>query len=238
MAETVQNLDEKAEQMIKKISEVSVSVEQKMCELTLSVKEKIVEKSDYVEHMVENNSQKQQAGLEDRLNRQIEDKFKVVEVLCQSLPAAPTKREVEESIVVAVKDKIEEDKEEEAEIAKRKTSVIVFGLNESHSEDAEESKMEDSCKISEMLHEMDVSDIGVRQLIRLGAHKTGQGDQPRPVKVILDTEEHHQTVLKSAKKLRNVVRGGWSKVFIQPDLTQKQRMVRRLLVTELKERRL
>ena len=104
------------------------------------MKEKIVEKSDYVEHMVE-KSQKQQAGLEDRLNRQIEDKFKVVEVLCQSLPAAPTKREVEESIVVAVKDKIDEDKEEEAEIAKRKTSVIVFGLSESHSEDAKESKM-------------------------------------------------------------------------------------------------
>jgi len=127
-------------QMIKKSSEVSVSVEQKMCELTLTMKEKIVEKSDYVEHMVE-KSQKQQAGLEDRLNRQIQDKFIVVEVLFQSLPAAPTKREVEESIVVAVKDKIDEDKEEEAEIAKRKTSVIVFGLSESHSEDAKESKM-------------------------------------------------------------------------------------------------
>jgi len=69
---------------------------------------------------------------------------------------------------------------------------------------------------------MDVSDVGVCQLIRLGAHKTGQGDQPRPVKVRLNKEEHHQAVLKSAKNLQNVVRGGWSKVFIQPDLTPKQ----------------
>jgi len=180
------------------------------------------------------------AGLEERLNEHIEDRIKVIEVLCQSLPGAPARREVEErrSIVSAVKDKIEEDKEEDAEIAKRKTNVIVFGLNESQSDDAEESNMEDSCKISEMLHEMNVSGIGVRQVFRLGACQTDQDAQPRPVKVVLDNEEQHQTMLKSAKNLRNAVRGGWNKVFVQPDLTPKQRMARRQLVTQLKERQL
>ena len=63
-------------------------------------------------------------------------------------------------------------------------------------------------------------------------------DRPRPVKVVLDNEERHQTVLKSAKNLRNAVRAGWNKVFVQPDLTLKQRMTRRQLVMELKERQL
>jgi len=196
------------------------------------------EKKEVAWTTVVEKSQKQLEGLEERLNKKIEDKIKVVEVLCQSLPGAPTKKEVDESIAFAVKDKIEEDKEEEAEIAKRKTSVIVFGLSESQSEDTEERKMEDSCKISEMLHEMDASGVGVRQVIRLGARQTDQNVQPRPVKVVIDNEEQHQTMLKSAKNLRNVVRGGWNRVFVQPDLTPKQRTVRRQLVAELKERQL
>jgi len=121
-----------------------------------AVEQKLSEKAD-----IRNVSMLEEslAGLEERLNKQIEDRTKVVEVLCQSLPGAPGRREVEESIVTAVKDKIEEDKEEEAEIAKRKTNVIVFGLNESHSDDTEERNMEASCKISEMLHEMNVSGV-------------------------------------------------------------------------------
>jgi len=120
-----------------------------------AVEQKLSEKAD-----IRNVSMLESlAGLEERLNKQIEDRTKVVEVLCQSLPRTPGRREVEESIVTAVKDKIEEDKEEEAEIAKRKTNVIVFGLNESHSDDTEERNMEASCKISEMLDEMNVVEL-------------------------------------------------------------------------------
>ena len=104
--------------------------------------------------------------------------------------------------------------------------MIVFGMPESHLEDTEEKKMDDSCKITEMFHEMDASGVGVRQVFRLGARQTDQYAQPRPVKVVLDNEEQHQTVLKSAKNLRNAVRAGWNKVFVQPDLTLKQRMTR------------
>ena len=128
-------------------------------------------KKDETWAAVVERSDKQLAGVEDRLNKHIENRIKVVEVLCQSLPGGSTKSDVNESIAAAVRDKIEEDKEEEAEIAKRKTSAIVFGLSESISDDIEERIMEDSCKISEMLHEMNVSDVGVRQVIRLGARR-------------------------------------------------------------------
>jgi len=45
-------------------------------------------------------------------------------------------------------------------------------------------------------------------------------------------------MLKSAKNLRNAVREGWNKVFVQPDLTPKQRMARKQLVIQLTERQL
>ena len=229
----------------KVVGEESSNDTTKLEELT-KLLEKFLERTNVIEQKLSEKAdtgtvsklEQSMACLEERLNKQIEDRIKVVEVLCQNLVGAPSKREVEDSIVLAVKDKMEEDKGEEAEIARRKTNMIVFGLSESHSDDTEERKMEDSCQISEMLHVMDVSGVDVRQVVRLGPRQTDQDAQPRLVKVVLGNEEQHQTVLKSAKNLRNAVRGGWNRVFVQPDLTPKQRTARRQLVTELKERQL
>ena len=89
----------------------------KLEELT-KLLERFLERANFIEQKLSEKAdigtvsilEESMAGLEERLNKRIEDKIKVVEVLCQSLPGAPTKREVDESIASAVKKKLRKTK--------------------------------------------------------------------------------------------------------------------------------
>ena len=58
------------------------------------------------------------------------------------------------------------------------------------------------------------------------------------MKLTLENEEQKMKLLMAAKNLRKLEEGGWTKVFIHPDLTPKQREERKVLIKQLKERRL
>ena len=95
-----------------------------------------------------------------------------------------------------------------------------------------------------MLQEIKCSDVKVNSVIRLGRRLPTTDDQdmptvaprPRPIKMVLSTEEEKIEVLKSAKNLRLTKEGGWQKIFIHQDLTLKEREERRLLLQEKKTR--
>jgi len=77
--------------------------------------------------------------------------------------------------------------------------------------------------------------IETGSVIRLGKKSLqGDNDKPRPLKVVLKTEDYKTMILKEAKNLRYMKDGGWDKVVIHQDLTPKQREQRRLLVGQLK----
>ena len=132
----------------------------------------------------------------------------------------------------AVRMELQEDKEEMEEINKRKTSLIIHGLQETVNG---ESATTDSDSIMDLLHKINCDDVSVDYSFRLGKPTTGSQDKPRPVKVIVSSEAQKNQVLKSSKNLKGMSHS-MDKVFIHQDLTPKQRAKRQLLVTEKKQR--
>jgi len=137
----------------------------------------------------------------------------------------------------AIHVKLQEDKEETEEINKRKTNVIIHGLKEPSVSAAEHRMAEDEDQIQDMLHQIQCDSVSVDSLVRLG-RKTDddQNDKPRPIKLVLASEEQKEKVLRQAKNLRRMKDRGWDRVFIHQDQTPKQRAIRQQLVKELKER--
>ena len=82
---------------------------------------------------------------------------------------------------------IQEDKEEEAEKAKRKTSVIIHKLNEPQVTDDEDRIAEDATQIAELVDKMSCTDVNVKKIIRLGRRPEQPDAAARPIKLVLET---------------------------------------------------
>ena len=76
--------------------------------------------------------------------------------------------EVQGCVEKALDVRSQEDKEEEAERLKRKTSVIVHGVSESDSSDSHQRESDDLCVLASMMHELDSDDVKMSKVIRLG----------------------------------------------------------------------
>jgi len=135
-----------------------------------------------------------------------------------------------------VRAKLQEDREEEKEIEKRKTSVIIHGLTESQGQTADERIQEDNEQIEELFHKLDLDTVSVDKIVRLGKRPETSDAKPRPVKVSLASEEQKTEVLIKAKNYIRKREGVSNGIFIHQDLTPTQRMRRQELVKELKRR--
>jgi len=91
--------------------------------------------------------------------------------------------------------------------------------------------------LAAMFHEVEADDIKVGSVVRLGKKAANPKQNPRPMKVVLDSVYNKVNLLRKAKNLREKEEGGWSKIFIHQDLTPKQREARKPLVAELKQRK-
>ena len=118
---------------------------------------------------------------------------------------------------------------------RRKTSVIVHGVSEPDSSDSSQREVDDLCVLAAMMQEVGCEDTKISKAIRLGK-KPEAGMKPRPIKLVLETEEEKISLLKKAKNLRLAKEGGWETVFIHQDLTPREREMRKILVQEMKER--
>ena len=140
----------------------------------------------------------------------------------------------------AVEARSVEDTAERDEREKRKTSVIVHGVAESDSTDAKEREEDDIGVVASMLHELECNNAKVNQVIRLGRRSqptsTNEQTKPRPIKLVLGTEEQKVAVLKAAKNLRWAKEGAWEKIFVHQDLTLKEREERKTLLQEKRVR--
>lgn len=146
--------------------------------------------------------------------------------------------EVRGCIEGALKSQLAEDKNEEREVEQRKTNIIIHGMAESVAETPNERIDNDLLQVAAMLDELKLNEVKVEKVIRLGKRLPvdTDTDKPRPLKVVLDTEDNKVRVIRNAKNLRNAGDGGWVKVFVHQDLTPKQRDARNVLVQELKSR--
>jgi len=149
--------------------------------------------------------------------------------------------------------KFAKDQEELEEVKRRRLNVIVHGLKEPAEEDdgATKSRDEDEIVSRPMLHEINCDDVSVTSSTRLGRKNDSTATKPRPMKLVIASEEQKEKVLRLAKKnLKRKKEKGLDNVFIHQDLTPKicfflvglslltplQREKRRKLIQELRER--
>lgn len=130
---------------------------------------------------------------------------------------------------------MQEDEVEKEEIQKRCKNVIVFGLNESASDDAGVRFADDLEAMQSVIGNLQV-EHDITKVVRLRKKNEQQDAKPRPLLVSLRSEEERVELLKKAKNLKDMEEGGLNRIFILPDLTPKQRQIRKNLVQELKKR--
>ena len=129
----------------------------------------------------------------------------------------------------------QEETEEIDEIKKRRANVIIHGLAEATGTDDDNGREQDDEAVLNLLHQMKCDTLSVQSVTRLGRKQSGEPNgKPRPVRLIMASEDQKETILTRAKNLRKIE--GMAKVFIHQDLTPKQRMKRKALVSEVKER--
>lgn len=143
---------------------------------------------------------------------------------------------VHDCVEEVVKIKLREDEEEIEELKKRKTSVIIHGLEESKATNPVERKTFDENLLTDLLHEIKCDNVSIRSVIRLGRKEEDNQAKPRPVKVTIASEEQTEQVLTKAKNLHGRDKRGLNIVFIHQDLTPNQRKQRAALVQILKQR--
>lgn len=134
----------------------------------------------------------------------------------------------------AVREKLQEDKEELDDIKRRSTNVIIHGLTEAVDTDKDVRQQHDKDEFQEILHHINCDDVSVQDIVRLGKIDSSSA-VVRPIKVMLTSEQARDRVLAQAKNLYGKTK--FKKVFIQQDLTVKQREKRRELVQQLKQRK-
>lgn len=134
----------------------------------------------------------------------------------------------------AVREKLQEDKEEVEDIHRRSTNVIIHGLREIPQENREIRTRDEADQLQDMLHAIKCDDVSVQNMVRLGRYDSSQ-QTPRPMKVVLASDQQSNKILSLSKNLYGD--RVYEKVYIQQDLTIKQREKRRELVRELKQRK-
>ena len=142
-------------------------------------------------------------------------------------------REMETGMEQAVKEIREEvvsDKKEADEIA---NNIVIYGLKESEKEEGKDRKEDDKQMVKKILDDIEVEIDEAMEVKWRAGKKNDDPTKQRPLIVKMESEEKKEKVLKNAKKLKG--KAEWAKVFIQPDLTYRQRVEARKQEEKLKE---
>jgi len=121
------------------------------------------------------------------------------------------------------------------DIRKRSSNVVIHGIREvPDNDDGEARKKAEEDQLQQLLHEIQCDSVSVQKLVRLGKYDGAQGMQ-RSLKVVTASEQQRDKVLTQAKNLHGST--AFPRVYIQQDLTVRQRERRRELVQQLKLRK-
>ena len=133
-------------------------------------------------------------------------------------------------------EKVDDKNKEMEERERRKKNLVVFGIPENNNADPVERKKHDTEKFSSVCNELGVPEVSSEILnsFRLGA--TNPKNEPRPLKIILKSEEQKRKILSKARNLKTSPNIHFQKIDVKPDLTLKERAIRKELVIQLKAR--
>jgi len=217
--------------MMMKVYECQQQLEDKVDELAGTMNKKIDELTNTVNEKISNSD------LDFEPQKRVEDK---VDALMSTVKNQHIDSHyVHDCVQDAVKLKLQEDQEEIEEIKRRRCNVIVHGLQEvADDAGAGVGAGASEDQVVQLLHEIGCDDVSVEDAVRLGKKQdvSDSEPKPRPLKLVLASEDQKDKILYRSKNLRGKKDKGLDKVFIHQDLTPKQRERRRQLVTELKDR--
>lgn len=211
--------------MMLSLHENQQHLEERFNDLATSIYRKFDDLTEGLSKKLKNNCDN---GQTDVGEKRVEEKFDTF------MDTVMQKMELCDNMEVAVSKKLSEEQEEQEEIRKRKASIIIHGMSEYESEDNEVRKKMDEDEICTLLHDISCDNISVDSVIRLGRRKDDAVASPRPVKLVVATEDQKEKVLRMSKNLKRIRK--WQKVFLHQDLTPKQRDRRQQLVQELRRR--
>ena len=156
-----------------------------------------------------------------------------------SLESNCSEESIDRKIEDAVEKKVSEYLDEKQEKEKRKSNIVITNLPESKKESPGERKQDDLDRVKEIVQKVlpEVDGSMIENPVRLGQFKIGSNVRPRLVRVSVKTEEMKNKILRKAYKLNQGVTNKNEKIFINQDLTPKQREVEKALRDELRERR-
>jgi len=236
---------EKIAETLSNLTDKTSGIEQHLNANFAKIEQQLMDRINVVEQLLERKASSdlvQWQSMEGRLQK-LEEKPSIIEESQEriELKVDQLKNNMNEPMVQAVQGvlqgALQQDKEEEMEIERRKKNVIVHGVSESNADNPEQRVDEDLTLLAAMFHEVGVEEIKVENVVRLEKKNSDPAQHPRPMKVVLDTAEWKVQLLRKAKNLRLKQDGGWERVFIHQDLTPRQREARKPLVAELKQRK-
>ena len=147
-----------------------------------------------------------------------------------------TVQSLEEKIDEMVTAKVEDALKEASDKQQRKLNLIIVNVRESSNPILAEAKEEDKKRIQSLLNEIMPEDekVDVANPIRLG--KPNIGTQPRRLRFTVQSEQVKRNILKNASKLNKPDMPTKEKIWINPDLTEKERKEQKGLRDLLKEK--
>ena len=130
---------------------------------------------------------------------------------------------------------IEEQREEEILIEKKKDSLIIFGMPESNTADKKEEMLEDYRKVRK-IYETKVT-LNKDDLTYIGRIGIKEGTKRRPIKITLKDPRKRIELITKNLNLKFLEDDVSTNIYVSPDRTKKQREADKELREELKRRK-
>ena len=159
--------------------------------------------------------------IETRLHKPIEQHLKSMEV--------NTKKAKEATLDTASR-----VVDEYRDMERRKWNLIVFNIPEPKSREPSQRKAEDRETLNAIMKDIGVGSVDIAEVVRLGAITV---NKIRPLRVQFTNLSHRRSVLANAKRLRDSSSGVFKGIYINPDLSVKERQAQRELRLELTRRK-
>jgi len=226
LTEMLLMMHEHQQQFEERMNNFEISLDKKMEEMSKSMSDQIGElRSTLNKKPDKQETRDSMVAVEEKVTKLVETVEK----------QRSDSHELRDCVQDAVREKLQEDKEEAEDVKKRSTNLILHGLPEVANPESDSAKKEQEDQLVNLLHAIKCDDISVQSTVRLGRYDKDQ-QKPRPVKMVVASEQQKEKVLKQAKNLKSTTDKVFERVFIHQDLTVKQRQKRHLLVQELKQR--
>ena len=114
------------------------------------------------------------------------------------------KKGIDEQIKIHVEEVLVDQKEKE----EKKNNIIVYNLPEGTEEDDSKNTDQDLIKAKEVLEfvnpDVSLQTLDSSRIKRIGSKRKGNDTKPRPIKVVMDSQDSKMDILRNSRKLRNL----------------------------------